>query len=538
VSAPVPSPQELMRQGLAQARAARDDLAVQSFEAAIRLKPDFADAYYELGSACHRLGQCDAAINAFNLLLALAPGHVPAKLGLGAVLIDAKRPRDAESPLRQALFEPGPAPLKAALHVNLGLALRRQRRDQEALAHYDQAGRLNPALKEVAIHRAGALQNLNRHDEALAEYRRALSGDPLNPLLHHYYNELLYRLGRSDEYLKSYDRAPKSRDLQRAKALFLRQSDRSEEAYGLYRDLLARDPTDSVCIAGAAEALIALQRLGEAAQELDNALPQNSRNGSLLVLAAEVSLRRGDAAKALTLCRQAVSISPFDQTALAMLGTCLRLLGDEQEESLTGYRSLIGVFDLDPPEGYSRMEDFNADLCAYLAGLHPQTREFIDQSLRGGTQTPDHILGAGHPLVDRLEARIHDALASYVGNLQEDETHPFLSRRSREFQYAGSWSSCLKDGGFHKNHVHPHGWISSCYYVQVPEAVKDQKARQGWIKFGEPSFDAGLADPVRRAVQPVAGRLVLFPSYMWHGTIPFQGAPRMTLAFDALPVTA
>jgi hypothetical protein len=45
-----------------------------------------------------------------------------------------------------------------------------------------------------------------------------------------------------------------------------------------------------------------------------------------------------------------------------------------------------------------------------------------------------------------------------------------------------------------------------------------------------------MRDTLRRAVQPVPGRLVLFPSYMWHGTIPFHAATaRTTIAFDAIP---
>ena len=57
------------------------------------------------------------------------------------------------------------------------------------------------------------------------------------------------------------------------------------------------------------------------------------------------------------------------------------------------------------------------------------------------------------------------------------------------------------------------------------------------IKFGEPSFDVPLKDAIRRAIQPRPGHLVLFPSYMWHGTIPFQAAQnRTTIAFDAIPV--
>jgi hypothetical protein len=41
---------------------------------------------------------------------------------------------------------------------------------------------------------------------------------------------------------------------------------------------------------------------------------------------------------------------------------------------------------------------------------------------------------------------------------------------------------------------------------------------------------------VRRAVQPKIGRLVLFPSYFWHGTVAFRAPQsRTTIAFDAVP---
>jgi len=211
-------------------------------------------------------------------------------------------------------------------------------------------------------------------------------------------------------------------------------------------------------------------------------------------------------------------------------------LGDERDEDLNGYETLIQVFDLEPPEGFSDMAAFNAAMNAYLDSLHPETREYISQSLRGGTQTPAQLFGAGHDLVQRLQARISQAVTGYIASLKDDASHPFLSRRAADFRYAGSWSSRLRDCGFHINHIHPSGWISSCYYVGVPDAAKDETARQGWIKFGEPYFDVPLTNPIRRAVQPAPGRLVLFPSYMWHGTIPFHDAQaRTTVAFDVVP---
>jgi hypothetical protein len=64
--------------------------------------------------------------------------------------------------------------------------------------------------------------------------------------------------------------------------------------------------------------------------------------------------------------------------------------------------------------------------------------------------------------------------------------------------------------------------------------VKDTDQKAGWIKFGQAAACPDM--PVRRAVQPEVGRLILFPSFTWHGTNPFHdAAPRITIAFDVVP---
>jgi hypothetical protein len=82
--------------------------------------------------------------------------------------------------------------------------------------------------------------------------------------------------------------------------------------------------------------------------------------------------------------------------------------------------------------------------------------------------------------------------------------------------------------------VHPQGWLSSAYYVELPDIVDDD-SRAGWLKFGEPNMP--IADcPPDHYVKPAAGLLVLFPSYVWHGTVPFtEGGRRLTAAFDVVP---
>ena len=60
------------------------------------------------------------------------------------------------------------------------------------------------------------------------------------------------------------------------------------------------------------------------------------------------------------------------------------------------------------------------------------------------------------------------------------------SRRRAPIRFSGSWSVRLTGEGFHVNHVHPAGWISSAFYVALPEAAMGGDAHAGWLSIGEP----------------------------------------------------
>ena len=466
----------------------------------------------------------------------LMPTNAQARLDLGGALLDLGRPEEAETVFAGGLQLQASNRIRGALHHNYALALARQHKGEQALEHLAQAKTLDPELVHSDAVRAEILQQMKRYDEALAISQQMIAQDPANPEWHKFHNDILYRLDRRDEYLKSYDSAPTTAPLLLSKAFFLSHEKRAEEALETYRQAARLAPDDRLAAAGVASSLTRLGRYDEAFAIFDTQLAKHDQDGELYGCAAEAAVLSGDPAKAVALCERAVAINPHDQLALSVMGTAFRLMEDERDERLNGYDSLIQSFELEAPDGFSSMEDFNAELNAWLDRVHPKTREYLNQSLRGGTQTPDQIFGRGHELVEKIRGRIDEAVARYIAGLKDDEKHPFLSRRARDFRYSGSWSSRLRDCGFHVNHIHPQGWISSCYYVAVPKAVEDENERQGWIKFGEPALEVALKDPIRRAIQPRPGRLVLFPSYMWHGTVPFRDAQaRTTIAFDVVP---
>jgi len=508
--------------------------AVEAFRAAMALKRDYAEAYYEAGTTLQQLGEMAEAETVFRQWLAAMPNHPRGMLALAGLMLATQRPPEAESILRAALLQAMPVQMRAAVLESLGHALYRQARNQEALENFDKSAALNPDISIDAT-RVDILQRLKRYDEAVGLSESLVAREPENPKWHRFHNDLLYRL-RHPDYLKSYNHAPKTVELLLSKAFFLAHEKRGEEAHEVYRQAAALDPDNVQAAAGVGNTLNMMKRHGEAQHVLEALLAKREGDADLMSCIAEAAIEAGDPQKAAAYCEKCVALAPHDQVALAVLGVAWRMMGDERDEHLNGYDDLIKIYDLEPPQGFSDMDSFNTELNAYLDRIHPTTREYLDQSLRNGTQTPDKLFGAGHDLVERLQLRIREAIARYVGDMKEDDKHPLLSRRTRGFDYTGSWSSRLRDCGFHTNHIHPEGWISSCYYVALPRAVEDKESRQGWIKFGEPCLRVPLKEPIRRAIQPRAGRLVLFPSYMWHGTIPFHDSePRTTIAFDVVP---
>ena len=520
--------------------AGRADEAIQVLQDALPLAPTDARIRLELGLAFAAKQDFEQAKTQYREALRLQPDLVQASQALSAALIAQERPEDVEAVVEAALNRPTLAPReRAGLKLNLSIARVQQNRAAESLALVDEAQSLAPNLPQADYARANTLQMLGRMEEAERAYLTALNRNPLDLRAHLGLNQLLYRMA-SPNFLRSYDEAarlhPQAGALYGEKAKLLFLAGRYDDAKAAFIRARDRDPANIAWREGLGGVLTRLNDFAAAASEYERILQSGGATLDTRCGYAECLLRAGDPERALPIAEETIARHPDDQLALALWGVALRQLSDDREHELNDYQNFVRVYDLDPPEGFSDMVSFNAALNAALDPLHTDRREHINQTLRLGTKTLGNLFGTGNEMVDRLQTRIDQAIADYIAQMKPHAAHPLLRRSGRGFAYAGSWSVRLADCGFHTNHVHPKGWISSAYYVDVPEVTADRDARQGWIKFGEPNFDAGFADPLRRAVQPVPGRLVLFPSYTWHGTIPFHShSTRTTIAFDVLP---
>jgi len=203
-----------------------------------------------------------------------------------------------------------------------------------------------------------------------------------------------------------------------------------------------------------------------------------------------------------------------------------RLTDDPRWRWLESDERLVSVIDLPLDEG------FLAALADRLRALHLTVAEPPEQSVRRGTQTDGPLFSRLEPEIRQLKAAVTQAVRQHVAQLPPaDPRHPTLAmRRDQPVRYAGAWSVRLTGEGYHADHVHSAGWLSSAFYVQTPDTL-DAGTQAGWLSLGEVR-DLVADLPPFRLVEPRPGRLVIFPSVMWHGTRPFAAGERLSVAFD------
>ena len=269
------------------------------------------------------------------------------------------------------------------------------------------------------------------------------------------------------------------------------------------------------------------------AQRALRAMPDNGAARSLLAAAL---LGVGDAQAALRECEALQPQAPDDQYLIALQTTALRLLGDERYAQLCDYRNLVLPLPIEPPSPWRDIASFLADLTVSLNRLHdPNGHALLFQSLRHGTETTQDLTRSTDAAVRGLFQAFAAPIERYLEHIGKG-TDPLRRRNNGRWRFNGSWSVRLRNRGFHMSHVHPRGWISSAFYVELPDIMADGRTDEGILSFGKPSILTTPSLDAEYSVRPTPGLLVLFPSYFWHGTIPFESPqPRLTVAFDAVP---
>ncbi len=254
-----------------------------------------------------------------------------------------------------------------------------------------------------------------------------------------------------------------------------------------------------------------------------------------LVARAQARLAAGEAEGALQDVRALKRLRPpGDQVVLALESVATRLVDGADAGVLNDY-GLVRSYRLETPPGWSSLEAYLGDLKAALDARHFFRAAPFHQSVRGGSQTRGTLLDAPEPAIKAFFTAVGRSIDAHVAWLGRGDD-PLRMRNTGRWTFDGAWSIRLRPNGRHVNHMHPGGWLSSAFYVHTPTEALAGDDHAGWIQFGEPGMVTRPKLGAGHFVRPEPGMLVLFPSWMWHGTVPFAtDESRMTIAFDVVP---
>ncbi|NCZ64121.1 MAG: hypothetical protein EBY62_10090 [Cellvibrionales bacterium] len=408
----------------------------------------------------------------------------------------------------------------------------------EAVFTLQRAHQVAPNSADVLLNLASALALADRAEEAVAAYNEMLRQEPDNPAFHHYFNGYLGVIGHAD-YLGSYRQALKRNPddarfaVPLARKLLLEE--KGEEAFDVLLKSLEAGGDSSMLRREMSYVRREQSHFGEAleyalAARDEEANPANERELATALMAAGA-----DYEEALALLRSLVERFPEDQGLWALFATGLRYAEyDAEYRALVDYDNMIKVRQIAMPEEFDSDADGLAFFRESLLRLHTTQHHPAEQSMIHGTQTLDDLFSRRDAAIQKLTAALSDQLYSIISSMPKDDVNPLFRRNTGNFKFSDSWSVRLWRDGFHKNHFHSQGWLSSAFYLTVPSAVGC--GGEGWIKFGEPGFKAREPLSPQYWVKPREGCLVVFPSYLWHGTEPLKTASeRVTVGYDILP---
>jgi len=149
--------------------------AVEQFEEAIRLKPDYAWAHYSLAVALVQLDRVPEAIAEYEQALRIRPDLPEAHNNLGFALVKAHRLPEAIQHFKEVLrLKPG----DTDAHNNLGAALAEAGRYQEAIEQFNFVVQAKPDDAEAHFNLGMVLSQVGRIDDAIAQYEDAVRLKP------------------------------------------------------------------------------------------------------------------------------------------------------------------------------------------------------------------------------------------------------------------------------------------------------------------------------------------------------------------------
>ena len=472
-------------------------------------------------------GQLAQAETCAKALIAQYPNTFILHNVLGIALDGQGKVQEAIASYRNALSL---QPNMPDLHFNLGIALTNTGELDAAATSYRKALALNPKFFEAYGNLGTLLQKQGKLEEAIASYRKALS---INPDARGYFNlaTALRDQGRLDDAINSYQKAielfPNYVDAYNNLGETLRDQGHMDLAIKNYQIALSMNPQHATANYNMAEFLYLAKKFDEAIPYFERSQLDDWQSRSLYCL---YKAEHFDAFK--TKLDTLIKTTPHTAPFLATLST--------------HYSTNFGV-----PDQYNFCKNgfdfvYQAPIAPLTEPNSPLLKQLLDDiqntdiatraqgMLINGKQSAGNLFKRPEASFRTLGELVKLEFIKYKNQFAGADCE-LIKSFPNTLEFTSSWYVRMKRGGYVDKHIHEVGWISGAVYLAIP---KRENPTDGCFEYGihgdnypqkHANFPVGIASPN-------VGDIVLFPSSLFHRTIPFTAdEERICIAFDLKP---
>ncbi|NOT15725.1 MAG: tetratricopeptide repeat protein [Methylotenera sp.] len=451
--------------------------------------------YQILGVAQDGLGQFNDAIESYTKALSLQPNTPDLHFNLGIALANVGQYEAAEKSYLQAIAL---QPRFFEAHGNLGTVLQKQGRLEQAIVSYRTALSIHEDARGH-FNLGTALRDEGKLDEAITHFKRAIALFPNYADAHNYLGECLRDQGNMEEAVKK------------------------------YLDTLKLNPNHAGANYNMGEFLYLAGRFDEAVDYLERSQLDDWQERALYC-----TYKAGQFDTFKTKLDDIVRThQKHDAPFLATLSShYARNFGVEDQ-----YNFCKNGFDFVYQNSITELAEPNSQFLQDL--LNDIDNTAIEVRAQGmiinGKQSAGNLFKRPEASFRKLGELVKQEFINYKNKFAGADCE-LIKSFPNELEFTSSWYVRLRRGGFVDRHIHEVGWISGAVYLVLPKDKKDPD--EGCFEYGlhgdnyplqHDDFPTGIA-------RPKVGDIVLFPSSLFHRTIPFTGnEERICIAFDLKP---
>lgn len=461
------------------------------YRKALSLNPGLAELHFNLGVVLSNLGRYDDAITSYKRAAALKPGLAVVHFNLGTALEERGRYDEAATSFRKALSQ---EPNFFEAHGNLGTVLQKQGLFEEAEASYRRALAIH-ADARGHFNLGTVLRDQGRLDEAVASYGQALAMKP--------------------DYVEAHNNLGEA----------LRDQGRMEEAVACFRSALMISPDNALANFNWGQFLFDAGKLDEAIPFFEKSQLYDWRERTLYCL---YKAEKFDEFRThLQAVLKGKNNSPFLATLSTHYATNFGLADP--------YNFCPSGMDFVYQNSIPELADENGVLLQEILRdiNHAEIAERMQGRLHNGIQSAGNLFKRSEESFRKLAQLVRNEAAKYRQKFSGSQCE-LIKSFPQNVEFSSSWYVKMRQGGHLDGHIHEEGWISGAVYLQMPQPDGDA----GSFAFGTHGDDYPRKHEnfPERSILPKVGDIVMFPSSLFHRTIPFKSnEERICVAFDIKP---